>query len=135
MNASSNACVPAPPTAATIFPRQVPGNVLRFTADGPLNALPIDSDPIVVSPGGSGRGLGFAGTHSDVQLALAPLSAAAVRDYRARVIGAAAAAGRTAADLRILFVLKPEIVSSQAEAATLCTQLRQAGGSCQVARR
>jgi len=26
-------------------------------------------------------------------------------------------------------------LSSQAEAATLCTQLRQAGGSCQVARR
>jgi len=87
-----------------------------FTADGPLNALPLDSDPIVVSPGGSGRGLGFAGTHSDVQLALAPLSAAAVRDYRARVLSAAADAGRTADALRILFVLKPEIVSSAAEA-------------------
>ncbi|MBF4608495.1 LLM class flavin-dependent oxidoreductase [Curtobacterium sp. VKM Ac-1393] len=87
-----------------------------FTADGPLNALPLDSDPVVVSPGGSGRGLAFAGTHSDVQLALAPLSAAAVADYRGRVIDAAAAAGRTAADLRILFVLKPEIVTSSAEA-------------------
>lgn len=87
-----------------------------FTADGPLNALPLDSDPVVVSPGGSGRGLAFAGTHSDVQLALAPLSAAAVSDYRDRVISAAQAAGRTAADLRILFVLKPEIVSSSDEA-------------------
>ncbi|OIH93407.1 LLM class flavin-dependent oxidoreductase [Curtobacterium sp. MCBA15_001] len=87
-----------------------------FTADGPLNALPLGSDPIVVSPGGSGRGLGFAGTHSDVQLALAPLSAAAVRDYRARVVTAAADAGRSADDLRILFVLKPEIVTSSEEA-------------------
>ncbi|WIB76191.1 LLM class flavin-dependent oxidoreductase [Curtobacterium sp. MCPF17_002] len=87
-----------------------------FTADGPLNALPLDSDPIVVSPGGSGRGLGFAGTHSDVQLALAPLSAAAVADYRRRVLDAAAEAGRSAEDLRILFVLKPEIVTSTAEA-------------------
>ena len=87
-----------------------------FTADGPLNALPLDSDPVVVSPGGSGRGLAFAGTHSDVQLALAPLSAAAVRDYRAKVIEAALAAGRTADQLRILFVLKPVIVSSTAEA-------------------
>jgi alkanesulfonate monooxygenase SsuD/methylene tetrahydromethanopterin reductase-like flavin-dependent oxidoreductase (luciferase family) len=87
-----------------------------FTADGPLNALPLDADPVVVSPGGSGRGLGFAGTHSDVQLALAPLTASAVRDYRARVVAAAQEAGRTADDLRILFVLKPEIVTSAAEA-------------------
>jgi long-chain alkane monooxygenase len=87
-----------------------------FTADGPLNALPLDADPVVVSPGGSGRGLAFAGTHSDVQHALAPLSAAAVADYRSRVVEAAAAAGRGAADLRILFVLKPVIVSSTDEA-------------------
>jgi len=88
----------------------------HFTADGPLNALPLASDPVVVSPGGSGRGLAFAGTHSDVQLALAPLSAAAVTEYRARVIAAAEAAGRSTADLRILFVLKPVIVSSPEEA-------------------
>jgi alkanesulfonate monooxygenase SsuD/methylene tetrahydromethanopterin reductase-like flavin-dependent oxidoreductase (luciferase family) len=87
-----------------------------FTADGPLNALPMDSDPVVVSPGGSGRGLGFAGTHSDVQLALAPLSASAVSDYRGRVLAAAADAGRAASDLRILFVLKPEIAVSADEA-------------------
>ena len=76
-----------------------------FTADGPLNALPLDDDPVVVSPGGSGRGLGFAGTHSDVQLALAPLSAPAVAAYRAKVHEAATAAGRTPSDVRVLFVL------------------------------
>ncbi|WP_144765466.1 LLM class flavin-dependent oxidoreductase [Curtobacterium sp. 9128] len=88
----------------------------HFTADGPLNALPLAADPVVVSPGGSGRGLGFAGTHSDVQLALAPLSAAAMSDYRARVLAAAAESGRSASDLRILFVLKPEVVASVEEA-------------------
>lgn len=88
----------------------------HFRTAGPLNALPLASDPVVVSPGGSGRGLGFAGTHSDVQLALAPLSAAAVSAYRRRVHDAAALAGRTAADVRVLFVLKPVVVSSTAEA-------------------
>ncbi len=87
-----------------------------FTADGPLNALPLDTDPVIVSPGGSGRGLGFAGTHSDVQLALAPLTASAVRDYRARVLTAASDAGRSADDIRVLFVLKPVMVSSPEEA-------------------
>jgi long-chain alkane monooxygenase len=87
-----------------------------FRTTGPLNAAPLASDPIVVSPGGSGRGLAFAGTHSDVQLALAPLSAQSVRDYRARVVEAAAATGRRTADIRILFVVKPELVASTAEA-------------------
>ncbi|PZE81072.1 LLM class flavin-dependent oxidoreductase [Curtobacterium sp. MCBD17_032] len=88
----------------------------HFRTAGPLNALPLDTDPVVVSPGGSGRGLDFAGTHSDVQLALAPLSAAAVSAYRAKVHDAAALAGRGPDDLRVLFVLKPVVVSSAAEA-------------------
>lgn len=90
----------------------------HFSVDGPLNAIPFDGgdDPLVVSPGGSARGLAFAGTQSDVQLALAPLTAQAVLDHRARVLEAAAAHGRGAGDLRILFVVKPEIVSSDEEA-------------------
>jgi alkanesulfonate monooxygenase SsuD/methylene tetrahydromethanopterin reductase-like flavin-dependent oxidoreductase (luciferase family) len=89
----------------------------HFRVDGPLNAIPFENgDPIVVSPGGSPRGLAFAGTQSDVQLALAPLQAQAVRDYRERVVAAAERQGRTADDLRVLFVVKPEIVSSPEEA-------------------
>jgi alkanesulfonate monooxygenase SsuD/methylene tetrahydromethanopterin reductase-like flavin-dependent oxidoreductase (luciferase family) len=89
----------------------------HFRVDGPLNAVPFaNGDPIVVSPGGSPRGLAFAGTQSDVQLALAPLEAHAVRAYRARVLAAAQLQGRSADDLRILFVVKPEIVSSPEEA-------------------
>lgn len=87
-----------------------------FDVTGPLNALPFSgSDPVIVSPGGSPRGLGFAGTHSDVQLALAPLSVQAVRDYRAKVLAAATAAGRDASDIKILFVFKPEVVRDQDE--------------------
>ena len=66
-----------------------------FEFDGPLNAIPFtDGEPVIVSPGGSGRGLGFAGANSDVQLALAPLDSASIRDYRARIHRAAIERGR-----------------------------------------
>jgi len=89
----------------------------HFAVDGPLNAIPFEhGDPLVVSPGGSARGLAFAGTQSDVQLALAPLQAQAVLDYRAKVLAAASEHGRGPDDLRVLFVVKPETVSSRDEA-------------------
>ncbi|WP_378145926.1 LLM class flavin-dependent oxidoreductase [Cnuibacter sp. UC19_7] len=87
-----------------------------FDVTGPLNALPTEESPLIVSPGGSGRGLGFAGAHSDVQLALAPLNPESVRAYRERVRGAAAVAGRDPDHIKVLFVFKPEIVSSSEEA-------------------
>ncbi|WP_243061919.1 LLM class flavin-dependent oxidoreductase [Humibacter sp. RRB41] len=102
-----------------------------FKVDGPLNAIPFDGpsagtgvdafgttggDPAIVSPGGSGRGLGFAGANSDVQLALALLNVDAVRAYRAKVVEAAEAAGRRASDVKTLFVFKPEVVASEDEA-------------------
>jgi alkanesulfonate monooxygenase SsuD/methylene tetrahydromethanopterin reductase-like flavin-dependent oxidoreductase (luciferase family) len=89
----------------------------HFDVTGPLNALPCPDDPLIVSPGGSPRGLAFAGAWSDVQLAMAPLDAASVRAHRRRVLDEAAAAGRADKDVRVLFVLKPQIVSSSAEAA------------------
>lgn len=89
-----------------------------FSLDGPLNALPFTDDggdPVIVSPGGSGRGLAFAGHNSDVQLALAKLDVETVRQYRAKIHAAATAEGRDPASIRILFVLTPEIVASQEE--------------------
>lgn len=89
----------------------------HFSLDGPLNALPLPGgDPLVVSPGGSPRGLAFAGSRSDVQLALAPLDPASIRAYRAKVLDAAATVGRSASDVRVLFVVKPELVGSREEA-------------------
>ena len=89
----------------------------HFSFDGPLNAVPFtDGEPAIISPGGSGRGLGFAGANSDVQLALAPLDEASVRAYRAKIHGAAIAAGRSAADIKILFAIQPVITPSAEEA-------------------
>ncbi|WP_226533346.1 LLM class flavin-dependent oxidoreductase [Microbacterium paraoxydans] len=89
----------------------------HFAFDGPLNAVPFtDGDPAIVSPGGSGRGLGFAGANSDVQLALAPLNEKSVRDYRARVHAAAIAEGRRPEDVKILFAIQPVIAPSSEEA-------------------
>jgi FMN-dependent oxidoreductase (nitrilotriacetate monooxygenase family) len=88
-----------------------------FEFDGPLNAIPFtEGEPVIVSPGGSGRGLGFAGANSDVQLALAPLDADSIRAYRAKIHEAAIERGRRPADIKILFAIQPVIVSSAEEA-------------------
>lgn len=89
----------------------------HFGFDGPLNAVPFtDGEPSIVSPGGSGRGLAFAGTNSDVQLALAPLDEASITAYRGRIHDAARAAGRNPDDIKVLFAIQPVIVSSAEEA-------------------
>jgi FMN-dependent oxidoreductase (nitrilotriacetate monooxygenase family) len=88
-----------------------------FRVAGPLNAIPFENgDPTIVSPGGSPRGLGFAGANSDVQLALASLDAEKVRAYRASVHAAAIAQGRDPSDIKVLFAFTPEIVDSSEEA-------------------
>jgi len=88
-----------------------------FAFDGPLNAIPFtEGDPIIVSPGGSGRGLGFAGANSDVQLALAPLDPDSIRNYRAKIHAAAVEKGRRPQDINILFAIQPVIVGSAEEA-------------------
>ncbi|MEU2203116.1 LLM class flavin-dependent oxidoreductase [Microbacterium oleivorans] len=88
-----------------------------YAFDGPLNAIPFtDGEPVIASPGGSPRGLGFAGANSDVQLALAPMTEDSVRSYRSRIHDAAVAAGRLAEDITILFAIQPVVVSSAEEA-------------------
>ena len=94
-----------------------------FSFDGPLNAIPFaEGDPTIVSPGGSGRGLGFAGANSDVQLALAPLDVTSIREYRARVHEAARERGRNPRDIQILFAIQPVLVSSAEEADRLVAE-------------
>jgi len=88
-----------------------------FEFDGPLNAIPFtDGEPVIVSPGGSGRGLGFAGANSEVQLALAPLDPESIRAYRAKIHAAAVERGRKPGDIKILFAIQPVIVNSAEEA-------------------
>lgn len=89
----------------------------HFAFDGPLNFVPFaDGEPVIVSPGGSGRGLGFAGHNSDIQLALAPLDESSIRAYRAKIHDAARAAGRRPEDVKVLFAIQPVLVSSPEEA-------------------
>lgn len=88
-----------------------------FSFDGPLNAEPLPSgDPIVASPGGSPRGLGFAGANSEIQLALSNLDPASIRAYRARVREAAVAAGRDPEAVKTFFVFKPIVTGTVDEA-------------------
>lgn len=88
-----------------------------FSFDGPLNAEPLPAgDPIVASPGGSPRGIDFAGRNSEIQLALSNLDVESIRAYRTRVHEAAAAQGRTPEDISILFVFKPIVAASVEEA-------------------
>lgn len=88
-----------------------------YALDGPLNAVPFThGEPVIASPGGSGRGLGFAGANSDIQLALAPLTEQSVRDYRAKIHAAAAERGRRSSDIAIMFAIQPTIVASAEEA-------------------
>lgn len=89
----------------------------HFAFDGPLNAVPFPhGEPVIASPGGSGRGLAFAGANSDVQLALAPLHEQSVREYRARIHAAAAERGRAPEDITIMFAIQPTLVASREEA-------------------
>lgn len=95
----------------------VPHRGEHFSFDGPLNFVPFtDGEPVIVSPGGSGRGLGFAGANSDVQLALAPLDEASITAYRAKIHAAARERGRQSEDIKILFAIQPVLVSSPEEA-------------------
>lgn len=88
-----------------------------FALDGPLNAIPFtDGEPAIVSPGGSGRGLAFAGANSDVQLALAPLDTESIRAYRSRIHAAAVERGRRPSDITIMFAIQPVLVGSAEEA-------------------
>lgn len=88
-----------------------------FSFDGPLNAEPLPlGDPIVASPGGSPRGIGFAGRNSEIQLALSNLDADSIRSYRQKVRAAAAEHGRHPDDIKVLFVIKPIVAASVEEA-------------------
>lgn len=89
----------------------------HYAFDGPLNAEPLPhGDPVIASPGGSPRGIGFAGRNSQIQLALSKLDSASIRAYRAKVREAALAEGRDPDDIKVLFVIKPIIAASREEA-------------------
>lgn len=88
-----------------------------YSFDGPLNAEPLpQGDPVVASPGGSPRGIDFAGRNSEIQLALTRLDVGSIRAYREKVRASAAVHGRALDDIKTLFVFKPIVAASADEA-------------------
>jgi alkanesulfonate monooxygenase SsuD/methylene tetrahydromethanopterin reductase-like flavin-dependent oxidoreductase (luciferase family) len=91
----------------------------HFAFDGPLNAIPFDEvglgEPVIASPGGSGRGLAFAGrtptSSSRWRLSTSRACAPTARDPRRRRRARAAPRRHP-----IMFAIQPVIVSSSEEA-------------------
>ncbi|WP_347108640.1 NtaA/DmoA family FMN-dependent monooxygenase [Paenarthrobacter sp. S56] len=89
-----------------------------FKVRGPLNTAPLPEEPVLVQAGASPRGKAFAGGHADVAIALAR-GADGMKAYRDSIRAEAAKAGRNPDDVKVLFVLKPTVVGSAAEAQEL----------------
>ena len=86
-----------------------------FKVRGPLNTAPLPEEPVLVQAGASPRGKAFAGGNADVAIALAR-GADGMRAYRDSIRAEAARAGRNPDDVKVLFVLKPTVAGSTAEA-------------------
>ncbi len=95
-----------------------------FKVRGPLNTAPLPEEPVLVQAGASPRGKAFAGGHADVAIALAR-GVDGMKSYRDSIRAEAAKAGRNPDDVKVLFVLKPTIVGSTAEAEELRAQRRE----------
>ncbi|WP_348537381.1 NtaA/DmoA family FMN-dependent monooxygenase [Paenarthrobacter sp. OM7] len=95
-----------------------------FKVRGPLNTAPLPEEPVLVQAGASPRGKAFAGGHADVAIALAR-GVDGMKSYRDSIRAEAAKAGRNPDDVKVLFVLKPTVVGSAAEAEELRAQRRE----------
>ena len=89
-----------------------------FTVRGPLTNAPLPEEPVMVQAGASGRGQAFAGKNSDVVLALAS-TPERMRAHRDSVRQAAADAGRSPDDIRVLFVVQPIVTANAEESASV----------------
>ena len=95
-----------------------------FKVRGPLNTAPLPEEPVLVQAGASPRGKAFAGGHADVAIALAR-GVDGMKSYRDSIRAEAAKAGRNPDDVKVLFVLKPTVVGSPAEAEELRARRRE----------
>ena len=89
-----------------------------FQVRGPLNTVPMSTEPVMVQAGASGRGQEFAGKNSDVVLALASTPERMTK-YRDDIRAVAASAGRNPDDLKVLFVVNPIITANDDETASV----------------
>ena len=95
-----------------------------FSVRGPLNTAPLPEEPVLVQAGASPRGKAFAGGHADVAIALAR-GVDGMKAYRESIRTEATKAGRDPDAVKVLFVLKPTVVGTTAEARELRAQRRE----------
>ncbi|MBT2512260.1 NtaA/DmoA family FMN-dependent monooxygenase [Arthrobacter sp. ISL-30] len=95
-----------------------------FKVRGPLNTAPLPEEPVLVQAGASPRGKAFAGGHADVAIALAR-GAEGMKAYRDSIRNEAVKAGRDPDAVKVLFVFKPTIAGSKAEAEDLRAQRKE----------
>ena len=95
-----------------------------FKVRGPLNTAPLPEEPVLVQAGASPRGKAFAGANADVAIALAR-GADGMKAYRDSIRAEAAAAGRNADDVKVLFVAEAHRDGSEAEAEELRAARRE----------
>ncbi|MET3932004.1 NtaA/DmoA family FMN-dependent monooxygenase [Arthrobacter sp. OAP107] len=95
-----------------------------FKVRGPLNTAPLPEEPVLVQAGASPRGKAFAGANADVAIALAR-GVDGMKAYRDSIRAEAAGAGRNPDDVKVLFVLKPTVTGSTAEAEELRAARRE----------
>ncbi|MFE4544969.1 NtaA/DmoA family FMN-dependent monooxygenase [Arthrobacter sp. NPDC056727] len=95
-----------------------------FKVRGPLNTAPLPEEPVLVQAGASPRGKAFAGANADVAIALAR-GVDGMKAYRDSIRAEAAGAGRNPDDVKVLFVLKPTVTGSRAEAEDLRAARRE----------
>ena len=95
-----------------------------FKVRGPLNTAPLPEEPVLVQAGASPRGKAFAGANADVAIALAR-GVDGMKAYRDSIRAEAAGAGRNPDDVKVLFVLKPTVTGSRAEADELRAARRE----------
>ena len=95
-----------------------------FKVRGPLNTAPLPEEPVLVQAGASPRGKAFAGANADVAIALAR-GVDGMKAYRDSIRAEAAGAGRNPDDVKVLFVLKPTVTGSKAEAEELRAARRE----------
>ncbi|MFF2316196.1 NtaA/DmoA family FMN-dependent monooxygenase [Arthrobacter sp. NPDC058097] len=95
-----------------------------FKVRGPLNTAPLPEEPVLVQAGASPRGKAFAGANADVAIALAR-GVDGMKAYRDSIRAEAASAGRNPNDVKVLFVLKPTVTGSRAEAEELRAARRE----------
>ncbi|MCM3922271.1 NtaA/DmoA family FMN-dependent monooxygenase [Frankia sp. AiPs1] len=97
-----------------------------FRCRGPLNAVPgPQGRPVICQAGGSPAGREFAARNADTVICV-PLGVAAMKAYREDMSARLIAAGRKPADCKVLYLIRPVLAETDAEAQEKRQRIRAA---------